>query len=75
MNDVTTAKPKQEIMWPAWVVNEMSSRIYKSAHPAAQPADWAKLTDNQRTLYTGYAHAALQWIVDQGWVRLPKAGE
>lgn len=75
MNDVTTTKPKQEIMWPSWVVNEMSNNIYKSSHPTAPPGAWAKLNDNERRLYTGYAHAALDWIVQAGWVRLPKEGE
>jgi hypothetical protein len=75
MNDVTTTTPKTSIAWPAWVINEMSSAIYKSKHAVASPSDWAKLNDNERALYTGYTHAALQWIVDQGWVRLPKAGE
>lgn len=75
MNDVTETKKQQQIAWPSWVVNEMSAAIYRSAHPSAQPADWAKLNDNQRRLYTGYCLAALDWIVKQGWVRLPRPGE
>lgn len=74
MNDVAERKDVAagtSVAWPAHVINEMSVAIYKSSHAAYKPGDWAKLNDNERRLYTGYTHAALQWIVDQGWVRLP----
>lgn len=75
MNEPATIKPAEQILWPQWVINEMGSKLYKSSHPAARPTDWARINDNERQLYTGYAHAALQCIVDFGWVRLPKDGE
>lgn len=69
VNDVATNT--KAIAWPSWVVNEMSAHIYRSRGGShALPGAWAKANDNERALYTGYTHAALDWLVKQGWVKL-----
>lgn len=72
MNDVVATPTQQQVAWPDWVINEISNAIYKSrGGERAMPGAWAKANDNERKLYEGYTHAALQWIVDAGWVKLP----
>jgi hypothetical protein len=74
MNDVVVNElnqPAAEISWPTWVVNEMANHIYKGEFPGAQPGAFAKLEGDRRKKYTTHAMQALDWIVKQGWVRVP----
>lgn len=66
-------EPAKNVLWPQWVVNEMSNAIYKARWLGVegQPI-FASLKDEDRKHYTEMTYAALRWIEEQGWVKLGK---
>lgn len=68
-----TYEPAKNVLWPQWVVNEMSNAIYKARWLGVegQPI-FASLKDEDRKHYTEMTYAALRWIEEQNWVKLGK---
>jgi hypothetical protein len=84
MNDIDLSKfgnamdapaGKTQMLWPAWVLDGIAQRIYQSKFPKSKPRDYEVLDEVKKTPYRNMARGALHWIEDQGWVKMPKAGE
>jgi hypothetical protein len=85
MNDITGNKAFQnamnaqsgptQVLWPTWVLDGIAQRIYQAKFPKTKPRDFEVLDEVKKTPYRDMARGALQWIEEQGWVKMPKQGE
>ena len=72
-DDKVTYEPATNVLWPQWVINEMTVAIYKSRWEGYNDIPlFATLGDEQRKPYVDMCRGALKWIEAQGWVKLGK---